>query len=82
MLGMAKRFADYATKSVTGDGIADDFRADRQAEARLPNIIGPHYQRKAGVAVAATLTVSRFEIEFAQDPTRGRKPETTVLGLG
>jgi hypothetical protein len=42
MLSMSKRFADYATKSVTGDGISDGFCRNghtkpRTAGDRFPN---------------------------------------------
>jgi len=34
MLSMSKRFADYATKSVTGDGISDGFGRNGHTEPR------------------------------------------------
>jgi hypothetical protein len=34
MLSMSKRFADYATKSVTGDGISDGFCSNGHTKPR------------------------------------------------
>jgi hypothetical protein len=34
MLGVSKRFANYATKFVTGDGISDGFCGNRHPEPR------------------------------------------------
>ncbi len=81
MLGVSKRFADYATKSVAGDCIADDFRADRQTESRPVGIVAAYHDRKTIVAESAPLSVSRFEICFTEYPARSREPETVVSGV-
>jgi hypothetical protein len=66
MLGVTKRFADYATKSVT----------------RVATVVVAYGERKTGITETAALPIRRFKIDLAQDPVRCRKPETAVLGLG
>jgi hypothetical protein len=38
-LGKPERVADYATKSIAGDGISDGFCGERDAEARVTQAV-------------------------------------------
>jgi hypothetical protein len=40
--GVPERFANYATKFVASDGVADDFRADGKPEPGCPRAVRAH----------------------------------------
>ena len=80
MLGVTERFADYATKSVASDGVADDFGTDGQAEAGTGDGIAVNGYGKAVVSEAPSLAVGGFEVDLAKYPAFGREPQTGSLG--
>jgi hypothetical protein len=87
MLGEPERFANYATKSVASDGISDHSSADREAEPRAAAAIRAHDERKTGITEAAAVSVSGFEVGFAQNPARRRearpwRPGVSILNQG
>jgi hypothetical protein len=81
-LGKPERVADYATKSVAGDGISDGFCGQRHAEAGVAEAVRAQHEAEEGVAETPTLAEGGVEIGFAQDSPGGREGETRRRGHG
>jgi hypothetical protein len=73
VLSLPERFANYATKSVPGDGISDHFGADRQSEPGSAEGIGGNGDGEHGITQPSTPTVGVLEIGFAQHPASSRE---------
>ncbi|MEY2624403.1 MAG: hypothetical protein RL412_178 [Pseudomonadota bacterium] len=78
---MPERFANYATKSVSGDGISDHSGADRQTEAGAEATARANDERKTGVTETATVPVGGFKVGFAQNPARRRETRPQRPGV-
>jgi hypothetical protein len=63
-LGQPEGLANYATKSVAGDGISDGFRGDRQTESGMAETVWTYSHRQMGVVEAAPESVGRIEVRL------------------
>lgn len=68
VLGEPERVADYATKSVTGDGISDHFGGQGDAEPRVPKTVRSQDHAEKGVAEPPSLTEGGIEVGFTEHP--------------
>jgi hypothetical protein len=68
---MSKRFANYAPKSVAGNGFSDGSGGNGHAESGTWQLVGVNRETEMGIPVAGALTVSGFKLDFAQHPCRG-----------
>ena len=81
VLGQAERIANYATKTVTSDGISDGTGGDREPEAWAAVSVRTYGHAEQRVAVTATLLIGRIEVDLAPQTPLGGKPQRRT-GVG